>query len=216
VKRCGSTDFFERQFDCLEPRQLRKLEFLYADCQSNDACETISLAIRKCNISGPIYVKDADGSFEADEIFGGNYVHFTSIIKEDDRETASLTSHFRPDLVDAMFKSYVTFQWDNLVSNISYGSLNSSNFCCGGFSFLEAEQFVEAVDSLRTLLSSSSLEDDTDDMKLKVVDVVFHLCCQGHLFFGMKAKDYNDWGSNAAWLASLNVSYRGRQQLTLT
>jgi hypothetical protein len=32
----------------------------------------------------------------------------------------------------------VSFSYDNIISNIAYGSFVSSQFCCGGWSFISA------------------------------------------------------------------------------
>jgi hypothetical protein len=37
--------------------------------------------------------------------------------------------------------------------------------------------------------------------------VVWQLVCEGHLFFGLKVDGYKDWGSQGAWLASLNARF---------
>jgi hypothetical protein len=37
-----------------------------------------------------------------------------------------------------------------------------------------------------------------------VVDVLWQLVLEDHLFFGLKASDYKDWGSQAAWLAAIS------------
>jgi hypothetical protein len=181
--------------------------FVYSDTQSTDVCETIEMAIKQADIKGSIFIKDADNDFRT-EVADGNYVSYTSIVKEDPNDSTTLFSwqqSLRPDLVDAMRKSYVSFVYDNVISNVAYGSFISSNFCCGGWSFLSAQLFLDAVTALRDLLATSGLETDGKASELRVVDVLWQLVSEGHLFFGIKADNYQDWGSNAAWLASINV-----------
>ena len=104
-------------------------------------------------------------------------------------------------------KSYVSFVYDNVVSNVAYGSFLSSNFCSGGWGFLNAKLFLGAAKTLRSLLHTSGLESAGKLSELRVVDVLWQLVSEGHLFFGLEVSDYQDWGSEAAWLASLNVRY---------
>ncbi|KAF2668333.1 hypothetical protein BT63DRAFT_440515 [Microthyrium microscopicum] len=201
--KCGSTTGFENLFDGLEACKRSKMEFIYSSTQSSDACESVTLAIHEAKITGPIFIKDADNDFKT-EVMDGNYVNFTSVVREDHPANPWQQS-LRPDLVDAMKKSYVSFVYDNVISNVAYGSFISSNFCCGGWSFLSAGLFLDAVNSLRDLLATSGLEHGSKRGELRVVDVLWQLVSEGHLFFGIKAEDYQDWGSNAAWLASINT-----------
>jgi len=42
---------------------------------------------------------------------------------------------------------------------------------------------------------------------LKVLDILWQLVCDGHLFFGVSVSEYEDWGSRMAWEA---YASRGR------
>jgi hypothetical protein len=182
------------------------MQFLYSSTQSGDAVETVALAIQEANIRGPIFIKDADNDF-AHSVVDGNYVTFASIVRDDAPGMHHSQRFLRPDLVDAVRKSYVSFVYDNVVSNVAYGSFLSSNFCSGGWGFLSAEIFLGAATALRSLLRTSGLESPDKLSELRVVDILWQLASEGHLFFGLKVTGYQDWGSEAAWLASLNVRY---------
>jgi hypothetical protein len=206
-ERCGSTQAFESMFRVLGPETAPKLAFYYADQQSSDAVDSVTQAIRGMNIQGSIFIKDADNDF-AHTVFNGNYITFASLVRDDQ---AGGPVFLRPDLVDAVRKSYVSFFYDNVISNVSYSSFLSSDFCCGGWGFLKAEDFLDATHKLRTLLKSSGLMKNagSDAGDLRVVDIVWQLVCEGHLFFGLKVDGYKDWGSQGAWLASLNARFQG-------
>ena len=141
------------------------------------------------------------------QVFNGNYITYTSLVRNEAETGGPL--FLRPDLVDAVHKSYVTFFYDNVVSNVSYSSFLSSDFCCGGWGFLKAEDFLNAAETLRKLLQSSGLKkkEGSEAGELRVVDVVWQLVCEGHLFFGLKVDGYKDWGSQGAWLASLSARF---------
>jgi hypothetical protein len=199
---CGSTADFERLFTVLGKEKYTKLDFLYAEHQTADAVETVALAITTKGIRGPIFIKDADNDF-SHTIFGGNYVTFTSIVGGAEMNNTKERA-LRPDLVDAAKKSYLSFSYDNVISNVAYGSLLSSNFCCGGWGFLRASDFLSSAATLRGQLQTSGLTTELEKpSELKVMDVLWHMALEGHLFFGIKASDYKDWGSQAAWLAAI-------------
>jgi hypothetical protein len=195
-------------FTVLGPKISSKLHFLYASTQTCDGVATVEYAIKAARITGPVFIKDADNDF-AHKIFGGNYVTYTSLVRQEGSAVSGtpVPLFFRPDLVDAVHKSYVSFFYDNVVSNVSYSTLISSDFCSGGWGFLRAEDFVSASSTLRNLLASSGLrkvgQNGSGDMR--VVDVVWQLVCEGHLFFGLKIDKYRDFGSPGAWLAGLNA-----------
>ena len=213
--RCGSTEAFERLFSVLGDDKKQKLHFLYTDEHTSDAVETVTYAIEAANISGPIFIKDADNDF-THAIVGGNYVTHTSIVKEKIRPSfnglngnSNNNNFLRPDLVDAVKKSYVSFLYDNVVSNVAYGTFLSSTFCCGGWGFLQAKEFVKAAKTLRGLLRTSGLKKEagSEAGELRVMDVMWQLICEGHLFFGLEVEDYRDWGSEAAWMATIKASF---------
>ena len=206
-ERCGSTYAFESMFKVLGAEKFKLLSFHYADQQSSDAVESVTQAIDSLNIRGSIFIKDADNDF-AHTVFNGNYVTFSSLVRDDQ---AGVPLFLRPDLVDAVRKSYVSFFYDNVISNVSYSSFHSSDFCCGGWGFLKADDFMDASEKLRALLKSSGLtrKAGSDAGDLRVVDIVWQLVCEGHLFFGLKVDEYRDWGSQGAWLASLNARFQG-------
>lgn len=205
--RCGNTSNFERLFDVLGADRCSKLDFLYAEDQTMDAAETVAMAIESKAINGPIFIKDADNDY-AHSVVSGNYITFTSVIG-DSSAIDTKERVLRPDLVDAARKSYVSFIYDNVISNVAYGSSISSNFCCGGWGFLRASDFLAATATLRSLLQTSGLTTESGIAReVKVVDVLWQLVCEDHCFFGLKVSGYKDWGSQAAWLAAIsNIRY---------
>jgi hypothetical protein len=98
----------------------------------------------------------------------------------------------------------VSFSYDNIINNIAYGSFVSSQFCCGGWSFISAEAFVAAATKLRSSIQGADVgaaNAGPSRGTLKVLDILWQLVCDGHLFFGAKVGAYEDWGSKLAWEA---------------
>ncbi|KAJ3190870.1 hypothetical protein HK101_008288 [Irineochytrium annulatum] len=206
---------FEQLFDILRPEKRSRLHFHYSNHQTHDTVETVCNAIREKNVQGPIFIKDADNDF-SHPVEAGNYVTFLNIVREESSDAPVTTGdkagtsllperELRPELIDATRKSYVSFSYDNIVSNIAMKSFISSQFCCGGWSFLDASTFVSGASKLRGLLGGVHLGGDvatqSANLKLRVMDVMWQLMCEGHLFFGAKVNEYDDWGSVAAWTA---------------
>lgn len=216
-KHCNGTAAFEGLFDALGPEKRGKLQFFYFEQRTRDVIDTVTAVIRKHNITGSIFVKDANNNF-AHSVDVGNYTAFLSVVKEENpiRSSNSRSHHrsyskgdlrplskrdLRPDLIDATKKSYVSFSYDNIVSNISHASFVSSQFCCGGYGFLSAQDFLASAQRLRTALEDANLDLSPQKGGLKIIDVIWQMICEGHLFFGAKVSEYDDWGSLAAWTA---------------
>lgn len=220
LQHCDNLATFERLFDALGSDKGSKLDFFYSEQKTRDVIDTVTAVIQKYNVTGSIFVKDANNNF-AHSVDAGNYTAFLSIVKEENPiRSSNPRSHnrsyskgdlrplqkrdLRPDLIDATKKSYVSFSYDKIVSNISHASFVSSQFCCGGYGFLSASDFSTSAQRLRTALQDADIERAPGNGGLKIIDVIWEMICEGHLFFGAKVSEYDDWGSLAAWTA-----YRG-------
>lgn len=216
-QHCDSPAAFEKIFDTLGTDKRSKLEIFYSEQKTRDVIDTVTAVIQKHNVSGSIFIKDANNNF-AHSVDAGNYTAFLSIVKEENPiRISNPRSHnrsssksdlrplqkrdLRPDLIDATKKSYVSFSYDNIVSNISHASFVSSQFCCGGYGFLSAADFLASSQRLRTLLQAAAIDLAPLNNGLKIIDVIWQMICEGHLFFGAKVSEYDDWGSLAAWTA---------------
>lgn len=230
-QHCDSLPAFEKLFDTLGTDKSSKLEFFYSEQKTRDVIDTVTAVIHRHNVSGSMFIKDANNNF-AHSVDAGNYTAFLSIVKEENPiRSSNPRSHnrsyskgdlrplqkrdLRPDLIDATKKSYVSFSYDNIVSNISHASFVSSQFCCGGYGFLSAADFLASAQRLRTALQAADMDLGLSSSSssaaaggksgggggLKIIDVIWQMICEGHLFFGAKVSEYDDWGSLAAWTA---------------
>lgn len=224
VQHCDSLPAFEKLFDTLGTDKRSKLEFFYSEQKTRDVIDTVTAVIHRHKVFGSIFIKDANNNF-AHSVDAGNYTAFLSIVKEENPiRSSNPRSHnrsyskgdlrplqkrdLRPDLIDATKKSYVSFSYDNIVSNISHASFVSSQFCCGGYGFLSAVDFLASAQRLRSALQAADMDIAPSSSSsggggrgLKIIDVIWQMICEGHLFFGAKVSEYDDWGSLAAWTA---------------
>ncbi|MCJ1371088.1 hypothetical protein MMC20_002303 [Loxospora ochrophaea] len=199
---CGTTAAFEELFRSLGEEKYQKMRFYYAKDLTQDAVETVTLAINAFNIRGPVFVKAADNGF-VQSVDIGNYLSVSGVLR--DQSPIEILGHgFRPGLMDVTSKNFVSFFYDNVISNIAHKPFVSSQFCCGGWAFLKAEDFLSATKTLRSLLQNARSISSSSDARspLHIVDAVWQLMSQGHIFFGAKASAYDDWGTQATWMVS--------------
>jgi ribonucleotide monophosphatase NagD (HAD superfamily) len=145
--------------------QYRDVEIVVLQHQTSSQVETVAEAIKVCNIDGPIYVKDTDNYFET-EVCPGNYV-----------STYSLDGGG----IAYEGKSYVKHEGEN-ITEIVEKKVISSTFCCGGYSFLSALQFL--------FYSQGKLyiSDVIKDMMKSRIDFKFKM-----------VEGYIDWGDLEVW-----------------
>ena len=109
--------------------------FTFLDYVTSSQAETIYTEIKKYNITGPIFIKDAD-----------NMCILNSEIKKNSVLVYPLEN---TPIVDPQHKSYVSIDDQNFVVNIIEKKVVSNLFNCGGYSFNSALDFVEAYEAVQ-------------------------------------------------------------------
>jgi hypothetical protein len=151
---------------------LDKLEIIILDSPTKNQPETVTKAIEKFNLKGHIFIKDVDSYFDC-RISACNEV---SIFDLNDMS-----------LVHASNKSFVTLDDNNLINNIVEKQVISSKFCVGGYSFGDAQQFVEYFRKL------------DNDKNLYVSHIIFKMLLDNIPFRVNEVKNYLDWGTIKEW-----------------
>ncbi len=134
--------------------------------------ETVAVALRQLNITGPVFIKDSDNTFAckvsaANEIATGNLEELT---------------HVTP-----AGKSYVELEEGGRISRVVEKEVISDFFCVGGYSFAKAEEFLGAYDALK------------DQPDLYVSHIIQHLIAGGAAFKTLPVTGYVDWGTIEEW-----------------
>ena len=111
------------------------IKFIKLEDQTKSQVETIYNAIIQSHVEGSIFIKDADNSFTLNKIQFCNSVCIYSI--ED-------CTVFEPQ-----HKSYVSIDDNMLITNIIEKRVVSKYFNCGGYSFKDANCFIEAYDHFK-------------------------------------------------------------------
>ena len=138
---------------------------------TNSHAETIYETIKRSDLIGSVYLKDCDNSFKCTPVF------------ENSIATVSLN---KVDLIDAKNKSYVQLDELGIVQNIVEKEVISSEFCCGGYSFEQSSDFLEAYE--RVIKTGGGQE-------VYVSHIIYDLLLHGKIFRTHQVSDYIDWGT---------------------
>lgn len=128
--------------------------------------ETIAKTIEKEAITGAIFIKDADGYFQA-EIYPENGV---AVYPLEELE-----------LVDPRHKSYVAVDDMQHVTNIIEKRVVSNLFNAGGYCFENVEDFLEAYNRYKSF------------GHIYLSHLIYSMLLEGHTFRPIKVTEYNDW-----------------------
>ncbi len=130
--------------------------------------ETIYQTVVKADISGAIFIKDADSYFTA-EIMPENLVCTYPL--------DSLES------INPQNKSYVNVDDMYYITNIIEKRIIGSDFCSGGYSFERASDFVTYYELNR------------DYSPLYMSHIIYSALLDGKSFRPVKVEGYKDWGT---------------------
>ena len=111
-----------------------KIHFKIIDLPTRSQAETIHKTIVEENITGSIFIKDTDNACISNDIKPCNSVLVFNL--ED------------INIVDPQHKSYVAVDDMNFIVNIIEKRVISNLFNCGGYSFLDAQDFIDAYEGL--------------------------------------------------------------------
>ena len=108
--------------------------FLFLDTPTSSQAETIYTVIKKYNIDGPIFIKDADNMCICNEHILGNYVLVYPLEKT--------------PIVDPQHKSYIDLDDQQFITNTIEKRVVSDRFNCGGYVFVDSNDFCIAYNSI--------------------------------------------------------------------
>lgn len=109
-------------------------KFVILDHPTSSQAETIYKTITNANISGPIFIKDADNGCVCDVNRIDNFVLVYQLENT--------------KVVDPQHKSYVSIDDQNFITNIIEKRIVSSYFNCGGYTFKSANDFINAYEGI--------------------------------------------------------------------
>lgn len=145
---------------------------LVLEQETQNQPETIVQAIKLSNIYGPIFIKDSDNYFEC---------------CPKDENQVSVYDLSSMDLIYAKNKSFIVSDENGVISNIVEKQIISSEFCVGGYSFKDAEDFTNTFLSLK------------NDENLYVSHIIFKMLLDNKIFIKDIVKNYQDFGTLEEW-----------------
>lgn len=136
--------------------------------------ETVYKTVLKEKIKGSIFIKDCDNYFELEESPEGNCVAYCSL------------SDF--DNINANNKSYINIGENNQITNIIEKEIVSTTFCCGGYGFEDAQDFVKTYETHQYRKD------------LYISDIIFDSMIKGgKSFAAIESQNYVDFGTAEDW-----------------
>lgn len=171
-KTHGFFDGFMSELDDLGIKD--KVKFLFLPEQTSSQSETVYMAIQTAKIDGFIFIKDSDGYYECDITDENNQVAFFDLNDMDD--------------INARTKSYIEFDINGLITNIVEKKVISSTFSVGGYGFASAKEFCKIYETFK----------DTEE-ECYISHIIFEMILSGSSFYGLKTKNFKDWGTLDAW-----------------
>ena len=163
-KYCVS-DFLRLQFKRLK---WSNAKVVLLENRTSSQPETIYETIKSENITGSIYIKDADCSFVSE-------VNPQNLIATYQLE--------RLKWVDPQNKSYVDVDDGYYVTNIIEKRIISHNFCAGGYSFENVDDFTHYYDMLK------------DEQGLYLSHIIYAMLLDRHIFRPEYVNDYTDFSN---------------------
>lgn len=157
---------------------LDRVYFCSLDTATSSQSETVYTIIKQMNIQGYIFVKDSDNYFVANIEFDNNQVCFSS-----------LEQHQR---INASNKSYISMDYNNLITGIIEKKVVSSFFSVGGYGFKNASDFVKYFELICTQY--------THGQECYISHVIFQMILDNQNFTGTPVSHYVDWGTLDDWL----------------
>jgi hypothetical protein len=150
-----------------------KLNILFLPEQTSQS-ETVYNGNPNAKIDGFIFIKDSDGYYECDITDENNQDCIFDLNDMDD--------------INARTKSYIEFDINGLVTNIVEKKVISSTFSVGGYGFASAKEFCKIYETFK----------DTEE-ECYISHIIFEMILSGSSFYGLKTKNFKDWGTLDAW-----------------
>lgn len=150
-----------------------KLRIVVLEHETRSQPETVARAIEKEHITGPIFIKDSDNTFQC-RVEAKNAVAIYDLAR-------------MPQVNHPANKSYVTLDDNELIDNIVEKQIISPFFCAGGYLFASSEEFLKVFQKLQT------------HDNLYVSHIIYEMLLAGAPFEPIRVSGYEDWGTLREW-----------------
>lgn len=180
IKKWGVDDTFRKH---VEKEIKIPVSYVVLEQPTNSQPETVAEVINRKELSGPLFIKDSDNYFKA--FVGANGL--TNIVYTYDLSDLKNA--------DAGNKSYVLVNdqnLDNRIESIVEKRVISSQFCCGGYYFYSASEYISFYNQVQV---NPPLEN------FYISHVITAMLLNNMYCTAVHVEDYQDWGTLEAWRA---------------
>lgn len=164
--------FEKKMIEKILSRYANKVDVVLLKEPTTSQSQTVAEGVKRTNIKGPIFVKDCDNVFTA---------------RVGEANTVAYVDLHDCEQIKPGNKSYIQFDRMNNVSNIVEKKIISEYFCCGGYQFASASEFVSTFHALQTQLPHKD--------EIYISHIIYQLILSGHQFSATKATDFIDIGT---------------------
>lgn len=148
------------------------IKFSFEDNVTSSQAETIYNEIERNNISGAIFIKDADNACSCENITPKNSVLIYPLEST--------------PIVDPQHKSYIVVDDQNFVMNIIEKRVISGMFNCGGYSFENVNDFTNAYENIKKY--------ESKNVHMYISNIIYWLMLyKGLKFRPIEATAYDDF-----------------------
>ena len=146
----------------------READFVVLDEATSSQSETIYKALEQGAVEGAFFIKDCDNIFAC---------------TPEPKNCVATINLNDIGLVDAKNKSYVEVDSLGIISNIVEKNVISNQFCCGGYGFASASDFIKTYQSI------------TSSEEVYISHIIYKMILEGEEFSTINASEYEDWGT---------------------
>lgn len=165
------TNMMQKQFAKLGLENL--IQVIVID-KSDSQPHSVYQGIQAKKLTGPIFVKDSDNYFSHIPESGNTVCYLP--LEANNRGNAAN-------------KSYIQMNETGAILNIVEKRIISNTFCCGGYGFADASDFLSTFEKLK----------DTPD--LYISHIIYQMILDSQSFYGSEVSNYVDWGTLEDWNA---------------
>lgn len=170
VEKFSVDEMLKLQFRHLS---LKNVHIVVLDEPTISQTETLHQTIKQVGINGGIFIKDADGYYEAD-------------IKQEN--SVAVFPLEQMDIVDPQHKSYVSVDDMYYITNMIEKRVISHHFNAGGSCFVDTALFCSYYEKLKTLSE-----------KVYVSHIVYQMLLDRYQFRPIEVHNYADWGTHSLY-----------------
>ena len=156
----------------------KNIHVLIIDKYTNSQSHTTNIILEHFNITGPIFIKDCDNYF-IHKITKGNYI--CSLFVDNNNPINELHN-----------KSFIEINSANQIINVCEKQIISNKICVGGYSFLDANLFIECFQKCLNTINILKKE-------LYISHIIYRILLDKHIFNVSNIKEYIDWGTQNEW-----------------